>query len=241
LFYGFNLKSPKVADARFREAIVRAIDRRAVVAAVYQGTARAGDSVVVEGVPGHQPRACRRCAHDPGRARQLLTEAFPGGVGVPEVGLDYDADPTQEGIARSIQAGLAGVGIKATLRPRPVDGYDDFLVSDEPELFRLGWVAAFPSPEAFLSPMFRLGSGNNLTGLADKEVDALLLSARAEPDAARRTALYQEAERAILDAVPVIPIAQFEVHAVVSKRVRGLTATSLGTFDASTVSLKGSP
>lgn len=237
LFYAFNLLNPKLADARFREAMVRAIDRRAVVAAVYQGTVRLGDGIVAAGVPGHLPGACTRCGHDPGLARRLLAEAFPAGAAVPEVGLDYDVDPTQEAIARAIQASVAEVGIKVTLRPREVDVYDEFLESDEREVFRLGWVAAYPSPDAFLAPLFRSESANNLTGFASAAVDDLLRAARGEADPARRTALYQEAERAILDQVPVIPIAEFQVHAVVSRRVRNLVMTTLGTFDASTVSL----
>ena len=40
LFYGFNMKSPKFADARFREAIVRAIDRQAIVKDIYKNTVR---------------------------------------------------------------------------------------------------------------------------------------------------------------------------------------------------------
>lgn len=238
LFYGFNLDNPKLADVRFREAIVRAVDRRAVVAAVFHEAARPADGVVLEGVPGHQPEACRRCGYDPGRARQLLAEAFPGGT-IPEVALDYDDDPGQEALARAVQAALAEVGIPATRRPRPVDGYDEFALSGEQEMFRLGWVAAYPSPDAVLAPLFRSDSSDNLTGLADPAVDGLLGRARAEPDQARRTALYQEAERAALDAVPVLPIAQFELHAVVSERVRNLVATSLGTFDGATVTVSG--
>ena len=241
LFYGFNLKNPKLADVRFREAIVRGIDRRAVVAAVYQGTVRLGEGIVAAGIPGHQRDPCPRCAHDPERSRALVSEAFPGSAAVPEVGLDFDADPGQEALARAIQASLAAVGIKVVLRPRAVDAYDEFMLSGEQDVFRLGWVAAYPSAEAFLSPLFRSGSANNLVGFASPEVDGLLLAARAEPDPARRTALYQDTERAILDQVPVIPIAQFEVHSVVSERVRNLVVTSFGTFDASAVALTGRP
>lgn len=238
LFYGFNLESPKLADARFREAIVRAVDRRAVVAAVYQGAVRAADGVVLDGVPGHQPQACGRCGYDPGRARRLLAEAFGDGA-VPEVALDYDDDPGQEALARAVQAALGEVGITVALRPRPVDAYDQVALSGEQEIFRLGWVAAYPSPDAFLAPLFRSDSVNNLTGFSDPAVDELLRRARAEPDRAVRLGLYQEAERAVMDHVPLVPIGQFELHAVVADRVRNLVATSLGTFDASAVSLAG--
>lgn len=240
LFYGFNLKSPKLADARFREAIVRGIDRRAVVAAVYHGTVEPASGVVLDGLPGFQADGCPRCAHDPQRARALLAEAFPpASGGPPEVALDYDADPTQEAIARAVEASLGEVGIRVVLRPTATAAYDRHVLSGAQEVFRLGWIAAYPSPDAVLWPLFRSGSANNLVGYADAAVDGLLGAARGEADPGRRTALYQEAERAIMDAVPVIPLAQLQLQSVVSSRVRGLVVTSLGTFDASAVSLAG--
>lgn len=238
LFYGFNLKNPKFADPRFREALVRGIDRRAIVAAVYQGTVRPIDGVVVAGLAAFQPAACERCEHDPVRARALLAELFPG-TPPPEVGLDYDDDPSQEAVAKAIQAGLRKVGVTVTIRPRQPDEYDEFVVSGQQEIFRLGWIAAYPSADAFLAPLFSSGSPNNLTEFASPAVDEQLRRARAEPDAGRRTELYREAERAILGDVPVIPIAQFQLHAVVSKRVRNLKTNVLGTFDASKVTLAG--
>ncbi len=235
LFYGFNLKSPKLADPRFREAIVRGIDRRAIVSAVYQGTVRPIDGMVLDGVPGYHPEACGRCLHDPTRARALLAEVFPPGAPPPEVALDYDDDPSQDAVATAIQASLREVGISLVLRPRAVTEYDTFATSGHQELFRLGWIAAYPSPDAFLSSLFSSGSPNNLVSFSSPAVDEQLRRARAEGDPDRRLVLYREAERVILDQVPVVPIAQFQLHAVVAKRVRNLEITSFGTFDASSV------
>lgn len=241
LFYGFNMKSPKLADARFREALVRGIDRRAVVAAVYHGTVEPAGGMVLDGLPGFRPDGCPRCDHDPALARQLVAAAFPSaGGGPPEVMLDFDADPTQEAMAKAVQASLAEVGIRTALRATAPEAYDRLVLSGDQEVFRLGWIAAYPSPDAVLSPLFRSGSPNNLMGYADAAVDGLLSAARAEADPARRTALYQEVERAIMDDVPVIPIAQLQLQSVVAPRVRGLVVTSVGTFDASAVTLEGS-
>lgn len=238
LFYGFNLANPKFADPRFREALVRGIDRRAVVAAVYQGTVQPIEGVVLAGVSEFQPKACGRCGHDPALARELLAAVFPGSA-PPEIGLDYDADPSQEALAKAIQASLRNVGVTVVVRPRPPDQYDEFVVSGQQELFRLGWIAAYPSADAILSPLFSSGSPNNLTGFASPAVDEQLRRARAEPDGSRRAALFREAERAILDEVPIIPIAQFQLHAVISKRVRNLRPNALGSFDASRVTVAG--
>lgn len=233
LFYAFNVRNAKFADVRFREAIVRAIDRRAVVAAVYGATVRPMNGLVVEGVPAHQEDPCgERCRHDPDRARALVAEVFAGAP-VPEIAIDHDDDRTQEAVARAMKAALEAVGIPSTLRPRPLREYQDFAVSGNQELFRLGWVAAYPSADAFLPPLFATGSPNNVSGLSVPAVDEALAAARAEPDAGRRRELYQAAERTILEHVPVVPLAQFEIHGVAASRVRGLVLTPTGTFDAS--------
>lgn len=233
LFYLFNLNSPKVADVRFREAIVHAIDRRALVRAVYGETVIPSDGIVVDGIQGSVEDACgARCRHDPGRARELIAAAFPGGA-VPEIGIDFDDDPTQAAVAGSIEANLEAVGIPAAVRPKALNEYQDFVVSGQQELFRLGWLAPYPSPDAYLPLLFATKFPSNLTGFSDPAVDALLQAARAEPDATKRMEAYRAAEQAILAAVPVVPIGQFRILTVAGKNVRGVKVTTAGTFDAS--------
>lgn len=237
LFYAFNLANPKFGDVRFREAIVRAVDRQAIIRAIYDDIVRPIDGLVVEGVPGHQDRACGdRCSYDPARARQLVQEVFgPTGAAPPEVMLDFDEDEVQEKVANAIKSNLADIGVTATLRPHARDAYQDFAVSDHREIFRLGWIAPFPSADAILTPLFRSDGDNNLSRLSVPAIDDQLRAARAEADANRRADLYRQAERTIMEHVPVLPIAQFQVHAVATRRVRALTPLVTGTFDASRV------
>lgn len=233
LFYGFNLKNPKFADPRFREAIVRGINRQAIVTAIYQGTVRPTDSAVIEGVGGEKI-VCERCQHDPARARALLQEVFRGGP-PPPVALDYDDDATQDAIAKAIQASLREVGIRVDLRPKQPRDYDGFALSDDPELFRLGWIANYPSPDAILYPLFETSSPDNLTKYGNPGIDAALRAARAEGDQGRRLQLFQAAEEVIMDQLPVVPLAQFNVHSVMAKRAKGVRLNSFGSFDAAAV------
>jgi ABC-type transport system substrate-binding protein len=239
-FYGFNLRSAAFADARFREAIAHAVDREAVVQAVFGGTVRPASGVVVPGVPGAQDDPCgETCRHDPDRAQALLAEAFAGGA-PPEVVVDFDTTPRQDAVARAIEASLSEIGVAATLRPHAEQSaYNELLSSGGQQLFRLGWAGLYPSPDAFLFPLFASGSRNNLTGFSSPEVDDLLARARAEPDSAARRGLYQQAERAVLAQVPVLPIAQFELHSVAAEGVRDLNLSAMGTFDGSRVWLAG--
>ena len=236
LFYGFNLKSPRFQDARFRQAIVHAINRESIVRAIYSNTVLPLNGVTVKGVPGFQADACGQvCDHDVAEAKRLMAELAASGVNPGEVQLDYDQDVTQEAVAKAIQASLNEAGIAAALRPKPLSEYQDFAVSGQQELFRLGWIAAYPSADAFLAPLFLSKSSSNLTGLSSPEIDAAVGAARGEVDTTKRAANYKAAERAVMAALPVVPIAQFQIHAVTSSPVRGLVATSMGSFDASKV------
>jgi oligopeptide transport system substrate-binding protein len=158
VFYGINVKSPDLADPRFRQAITHAIDRKEIVDNVYQGSVGLATGLVADGVPRRNPDACgERCRHDPDKARALLAEAFPDGK-IPEVSIDHDDDTTQAQVAQVIKTDLATVGIPAVLRPHPFADYGRFLVSGQQELFRLGWIADYPSPDGFLTPLFSSSS-----------------------------------------------------------------------------------
>ena len=239
VFYGMNLKSPDLADPRLREAINLAIDSQEIVDDVYQGAAAAATGLVADGVPRRDGDACGdRCRHDPDRARALLAEAFPTGD-IPEVAIDHDDDPTQAALAAVIKTELDTVGIPAVLRPHPFADYGKFLVSGQQELFRLGWIADYPSPDGFLTPLFSSTSPDNLTGLASPEIDEKLATARAEADPEKRLALYLQAEQLVLDQYVVVPVAQLESRMVASSRVKGWDLDGLGTFDGAGVSVSG--
>ena len=239
LFYGFNLKNPKFADVRFREAIVRAVDRDAIVRAIYGAAAQRLDGLVPDGVPGFQPDACgERCLYDPERARALLGEVF-GGQPAPEVALDFDDTGTQRAVAEAMQANLQAVGIPATLRSHPFADYLKFAVSGAQEIFRLGWIGAYPTADGYLTPLFHSGLPDNITGFTSTPVDDLLDAGRGEGDETRRTASYQQAEKLVLEQLPVIPLAQYAFHSLVSARVAGLVMSGLGTFDATKVQVGG--
>ena len=239
LFYGFNLKNPKFADVRFRQAIVAAIDREAIVRVVYGPSAKVLRGLIPEGVAGAQPDACGdRCARNPDRARALLAAAFAGKA-LPEVFIDFDDDGTQRAVAQAIQANLQEVGIPATLRPHTYADYLRFAISGQQELFRLGWIGAYPTADAFLTPLFQTGLRDNITGFTNTTVDNTLKNGRAEADEAKRIGAYQAAERLVLDQMPIVPLAQFQFQSVSSPRVSGLVVSGLGTFDAAKVRLSG--
>ena len=70
----------------------------------------------------------------------------------------------------------------------------------------LGWSADYPDPQDFLDILFHTESGLNHGAFSDLEIDAVLEEARVEPDAARRIALYRQAEEMIVQAAAWVPL-----------------------------------
>jgi oligopeptide transport system substrate-binding protein len=141
----------------------------------------------------------------------------------------------QEAIAKAIASDLEEVGIPAKLRSYAFSDYQQHAASGNQQLFRLGWIAPYPSPDAFLHSLFSTDAPDNITGFSDPEVDLKLAAARATADPVQRQALYAEAEQLVLAKVPILPLAQFRSHTVATDRVRDVQLSVDGTFDATQV------
>ncbi len=235
LFYGMNLADPSLADVRFREAIVRAVDPEAISAAAYSSGLEPLAGVVVDGVAGHQDDACGgRCSYDPEASRALVAEVF-GAEAPPALAIDFDEGVTERVVAQTIADQLAAVGITATLRPHAPEEYATFVASGGAQLFRLGWTGAFPSAGAYLEPLFRSTSADDVTNLADPAVDAVLDQARTEADPGERGERYAEAERLVMAKLPLVPIGQYQSRWVTAVGVEGLALDITGSFDIAEV------
>jgi ABC-type transport system substrate-binding protein len=238
VFYGFNLQAPVFANAKFREAIVHAINPSLVADRAYHGGVTAIHGPVGQGVVGAQPDPCGvKCRYNPGAARSLVKAAYPSGS-APTINIDFDEDPTdttQRTIASLLQAELRVVGIRAELRPHAFSEYGTFLAGGTAELFRLGWVAAEADAGGYLEPLFRSGASTNLTGYTTAAVDKMLDTARSSNDAAVRIENYRRAESTVMSLLPIVPLVQFQTLAVGAKKVRGLKMNVLGSFDGSAV------
>ena len=235
LFFGMRVSSPALANVDLRKAIAAAIDRDAIVQAVYPDLADPLATVVPAGVPGHDPERCADCGYDPDRAKALVTGAFPDGA-VPTVHIDFDESTAQNAMARLIAADLDAVGIPTALRPQPLEDYKRFVVSGGQELFSFGWIGGYASPDAYLAPLFGSAASDNLTGYGVAGVDAALATARRHAsDSTAATDHWAAVEAQVLAEAVVVPIAQFRTQAVLADRVRAFQHAVDGSVDWSAV------
>ncbi len=229
LWLGFNLADPTYADARFRQAIVQAIDSDKVVADALPGRWPLR-SIVPRDVPGYVDNACTNlCDYSQDVARAWLTEAFPNG-GIPTVTLDGYDDPTQRAMLESVKAQLGAVGIPAEVRLRPFADYRAFATSGQQGVFSFGWVGIAPTQDSYLAPLFRSTSPDNVTGFNSPDIDAQIAAARANPNDGDRQRAYAWIERQVLSASTLVPIAQLRTNQVVADRVHGWSTRLDGTY-----------
>ena len=232
VFLGLRLGSPLLATPHLRGAIRAAIDRDAIVEEVYADRADVLASVVPAGVPGHADDRCpdEGCEHDRAAARAAVALAFPDG-NVPAVPIDFDESPTQRALAELVAEQLDAVGIPTELRARPLAEYKAFLTSGGQEVFSFGWIGGYPSPDAYLAPLFASLSDDNLTGVSAAPVDQALVAARSTDDAGAAAEHWAAVESHVLREAVVIPIAQFRTQPVLAPRVRGLAHAVDGSVD----------
>lgn len=227
-FYGINVGLSAYEDRGFREALVRAVDRSAIVEEFFPNGSPL-NGTVVRGVPGFRGDPCGvHCRYAPGRAQELVDGAFPDGD-VPTVTLDFYEGDRERGVAEAIAEDLEHIGIPTELR-LVEDDYETFVTSGDQEVFLFGWVGITPNADAYLAPLFLSGSPDNVTAFSSEAVNVGIAAARALEDPAERADAYQLVEQLVMSQVPVIPLAQVKTLAVVSGAVTGWQPQLDGTF-----------
>lgn len=234
-YYGLNLRSPSMKNVKLRRAINHAIDRRAIARTVYHGTLEEPRGIVPTGMPGFQENLCvDLCNFDADRAEALLRK-------VPrkqrKVTIESTRGGPAEGAVRFVRKDLTAVGLKVTTKRYAFPAFLRRLQEGASGAYRLGWIAEYPVPDEFLSPLFASNSPDNHSGYSSARVDSLLAEAHRSASEGKRLVLYAEAEKVIMASVPIIPIGSFETHWAAQRDVRAIQFDVMGGFDAAEVFL----
>jgi oligopeptide transport system substrate-binding protein len=210
-FYRFNVTRKPFDDVRVRRAFALATDKARIVQKLTHGIQKPAAHFVPDGVANYAPPA--GLAFDPAKARQLLADAgFPGGRSFPHLQYAYFA-------AAGGGGQLQGkIGVELQQMWREVLGVEIELRQIERKVFfaaqskldydisASSWVGDYNDANTFLD-LYTSNSGNNRTGWKSPRYDGLLREANRQLDKAKRAALFQAAERLLVEEdVPVVPI-----------------------------------
>ena len=228
---GLNNELPPFDDARVRQAFNYALDKGRLIETFSGGNALVANGPLPPGMPGYGGLDGESYPFDVEKARSLLAEA------------GYE-DPADMGTLLFTTQGYGDIGpyitavitlwqeaLGVTIEPvllDPFTYYDELYAGNVGHFFSSGWCADYPDPQNFLEVLYHTGSEQNLSRFSDQGIDTLLDEARVEQDVSRRLALYQEAERRIVEAAPVVFI-EHDISAVlVSPNLEGYELTPIG-------------
>lgn len=185
-YYRINTRHPPLDDPRVRQALALGIDRRTIVEEVLRLGQVAAHHLVPPGIPGYEspPSAIR---YDPARARELLAEAgFPGGEGLPEIGILYNTLESHKKIAELIADQLRReLGVRVKPYNQEWQSYLATMRAGDYDLGRAGWIGDYLDPNTFLD-IWVTNGGNNQTGWSHAGYDRLIDAASDVEAFARR-------------------------------------------------------
>lgn len=234
-YMAFNLRDPILKDARVRQALAYAIDRRPMLEYLQRGFARPAKSILPPeswayngDVPAYD--------HNPQRARQLLEQAgYPAVNGVRfHLTMKASTDESTRLMAAVLQQQLREVEIALDIRTFEFATFFSDVTHGLFQLYSLRWIGGNEDPDIF-EYVFHSArfppNGANRGYFADPRVDALIDQARRELDQNTRKQLYAEIQLALAEQVPYIDLWYFDNVLVHSRRVTNLTLNPSGNYD----------
>jgi len=224
--YGFNTSRPPFKDnIPLRKALSMALDRDVIVTKVGGAGEIAAYGWVppVTGYRNQEPAWARWTqAQRNEEARRLYRQAGYSPEKPLRMQLLYNTETNHRRLAVAMAAMWRDVlGVETGILSQEWQVFiQTRRAKFDTELFRFGWIGDYDDPYTFLE-ILHSKHGMNDMAYDNPRYDALLDRAAREADPGRRMALLEEAERVVLDDMPILPIYYYVTKRVVKPWVLG--------------------
>jgi len=245
-----KLDNDLLTDRRVRQAILMAIDRKAISDKLFEGKQPVANGPISPLDPMYSP-AARQYPYDPAAARKLLDEAgfaeIKNGVRQNAKGERFSIEITttagnrvRELVAQVIQSQLRQVGVEVRIKAEPPRIFSESL--NRRQFNGLAMYAWVQQPEAVPRstlhsdeiPSAANGwSGQNYPGYRSADMDKALDAAERELDTTKRRALFADIQRIHADDLPILPLFFRVDPFVIPKPLKGVVPT--GHLNSSTL------
>jgi oligopeptide transport system substrate-binding protein len=219
-FYRLNTTNPYLNDVRVRKALAYSIDRRLLVDKVTKCGQIPAYSFTPPGSNGYEPTTS--IPFDPELAKELLSEAgFNTENKFPKLEILFNTNEDHRKIALAIQQmWQQNLGIEVELVNQDWKVYLSREMVGDFQVSRAGWIGDYEDPNTFLDLM-RPNRGNNKTGWENQVYDSLMAKANSTNNQEDRYKLLDEAEKILIDNMPIIPLYTYVRSYQLSPDVKG--------------------
>jgi dipeptide transport system substrate-binding protein len=231
-YLGFNTEKEPFTDKRVRQALNLAINKEAIIDAVFQGEGTIAKNPLPPTLWSYND-AVEDYPYDPEQAKKLLEEA-----GVTDLKTNIWAMPVQrpynpnaKRMAELIQADWAEVGVEAEIVTFEWGEYLERSGKGEHQTVLLGWTADIADPDNFLGVLLGCAAakdGANRARWCYKPFDDLITEAVKLSDQEQRTELYEQAQVIFKEEAPWVTVAHSIVFMPLRKEVTGYKIDPFG-------------
>lgn len=238
-FWAFNTAKPPFDNAKVRLALAMAINREAILQAVYFGYATAANSVLPPTSWAYNAEL-PQLPFDQTQAKALLAEAgYANGFS-----MDIWAMPVQRlynpnalKMAEMMQADLAQIGVRATIVSYEWNSFRRKLSNNEHDSVLIGWSADNADPDNFFRPLLSCSAaqtGTNRANWCDANFDRLISQALLTSDQKQRRSYYMAAQQYLAEQMPLLSIAHSQRFQALNSDISGIDINPYGGISLAT-------
>ena len=233
-YFGFNLKDPRFADKRVRQAFAHAINKPELIEGVTMGLAREATGPYRPGTWAFTDKV-KRYPYDPAKARQLLAAAgwTDKGDGIMR---NKDGQPftftirTNQGneerkkLAELIQQRLKEIGVQTDIQTIEWAAFlKEYIKQKRFDAIILGWGTGIDPDQFPIWHSSQIGPDQlNQISYSNPEVDALLEKGRTTCTQKERIPTYHRIQEILAEDQPVIFLYFNDALPAVAARVKGI-------------------
>jgi peptide/nickel transport system substrate-binding protein len=239
-YFGFNLKDPRFADRRVRQAFAHAINKQDLIDGVVLGLGQEATGPYRPGTWAHSGKV-RRYPYDPARARALLAEAGwkdTDGDGLVDKNgkpftfeiLTNQGNDERKKVAELIQSSLKEISVGTEIRVIEWATFlKEYIKKRRFDAIILGWSVGQDPDQYEIWHSSKTGPDDlNAISYANPEVDALLEKGRSSCVQKDRMQYYHRLQEVLAEDQPVVFLYFRDALPVVSSRVHGIVPSANG-------------
>ncbi|UJF19383.1 ABC transporter substrate-binding protein [Vibrio sp. SS-MA-C1-2] len=231
-YLAFNTQKEPFTDVRVRQALNMAVNKPAIIDAVFQGSGTAAKNPIPPTMWSYNDDV-KDYAYDLEAAKLLLSDAgykdgFTMDLWAMPVQRPYN--PNARRMAEIMQADFAKIGVKANIVTYEWGEYLKRSKNGEHDAALLGWTGDNGDPDNFLAVLLGCSAvgGGNRAQWCYEPFEELIQSAKVTSDIAERTALYEQAQVVFKEQAPWVTVAHSVVFEPVRKEVMNYKVDPFG-------------